>query len=209
MKFKHPVTPADMNEALASLCNELSPNFRPVYVDVRPAESAATDDCLELVEEQVSNAGGKVILGWSLWEIPGLFVEAEFLAVWQLPSGEMVDIAPKTRQTQRILFLQDPSARYKRPRAHLVRRAINQDQEVLAYFQAYDDMVNFMDQGQRILPNGEIQLDDDERAEYSRMQQRLATLHTRLSPRFPSFGPYTACWCGSGKKMKWCHRSFP
>ena len=207
MKFQHPITPADISEPILSLCHEIVPNSAPEYVDVLPLLGAPANECFVLVEDQARNAGGESVIGWALWELPGLFIEAEFHAVWRNPDGEMVDISPKTRQTQRILFLPDPSARYDGRQVNNLRHAISRDPDVSAYLQAFDDEFEFLNRGERALQHGELRLNDRDAIEYGNIERRLETLHMRLLPRFPSFGPYTACWCGSGKKLKWCHKS--
>lgn len=61
-----------------------------------------------------------------------------------------------------------------------------------------------INRGERAEQHGKIQLTGAEAAEYDRMADKMAFMHSRISNRFPYFGPYTACWCGSGKKMNWC-----
>ena len=50
-------------------------------------DGAALDDCFPLVECMVAREGGRLVLGWALWERPGFLIEAELHAVWQQPQG--------------------------------------------------------------------------------------------------------------------------
>lgn len=45
-------------------------------------------------------------------------------------------------------------------------------------------------------------LDDAAFVEYEQIQIRALAAHQAIAHRFPFFGPYLPCWCGSGKKMK-------
>ena len=90
-----PVTPAGVGTSLHALIEELVPSGQPVYVDVVPLKNASANDCFIHVPERVQAEGGSQVLGWSLWELPGVFVEAEAHSVWLSPIGEYLDIAPK------------------------------------------------------------------------------------------------------------------
>jgi len=61
------------------------------------------DDCFPIVAEQVAAEGGQQVFGWALWELPGVFIEAEFHSVWQSPAGELVDIVPRVRPFVSVL----------------------------------------------------------------------------------------------------------
>jgi hypothetical protein len=207
MRFRRPVTPAEVGAPLVSLCAEVCPGAQPIYVDVRPIQGAPINDCFSLVASMVAQQGGDAVLGWTLREMPGLFVEAEFHSVWRKPTGEFVDVAPKAEATQRILFLPDHAARYKGVQVNNVRRPVTRDSETEEYLAMFDQLFELLNRGERAEQHGEIQLTGAEAAEYDRMADKMAFMHSRISNRFPYFGPYTACWCGSGKKMKWCHKT--
>lgn len=206
MRFQHPVTPSETSDSLASLCAEVSPGEKPLYIDVQPLPDAPINECFPLVEQHIELHGGEAVIGWSLWEMPHLFVEAEFHAVWKTPAGELLDIAPKTRPTARIFFLPDPSARYTGFQVNNVRRAIATDPDVVAYLRTFDEQFEFMNRGDRAALHGEVRLDGAAAREYQQIQARAMTAYSRISHRFPEYGPYGPCWCGSGKKMKWCHK---
>ena len=79
LKFQRPVTPAEISRPLAELCSELVPGTTPFYIDVFPLNGAPANECFPLVRRQVEAEGGELVIGWSLWELPSLFVEAEFM----------------------------------------------------------------------------------------------------------------------------------
>jgi hypothetical protein len=207
MRYQHPVTPAELGPTLTSLCKHLIPHIAPFYVDVAPLRDAPANECFPLVEAHVGKHGGTRVLGWALWEMPGLFVEAEFHAVWRSPSGDYLDLAPKARPSARVLFLPSVDAVYEGRQVNNVRRAVSDDPEVERYFQGFDELFEFMNRGERADLHGEVQLEDAAAVEYEQIQFRALAAHQVIAHRFPFHGPYLPCWCGSGKKMKWCHKA--
>src|SRR5215813_415634 len=103
--YQRPVTPATLSPPLKALIHELVANVVPVYVDVRPVDSAPADECFVLVPEHIRRHGGEAVIGWALWEWPSLFVEAEFHSIWRAPDSSFLDISPKKTPSQKILFL--------------------------------------------------------------------------------------------------------
>lgn len=206
MRYHHPVTPAEISPTLASLCVQIDPDGLPFYVDVTPLPNAPANECFSLVEKYVLQHGGTRLLGWSLWEIPGLFVEAEFHAIWCSPNGDYVDMAPKAQPTARILFLPSANAVYSNRQVSNVRRAVRNDPEVERYLQGFDELFEFMNRGERADMHGEMQLEGAVALEYEQIQFRAFAAHQKIAHRFPYFGAYLPCWCGSGKKTKWCHQ---
>jgi len=80
-RFEHPVTPAEISIGLRGLIDQLIPGGAPVYVEVQPSVGALVNECFQLVEQRVKLEGGQSVFGWSLWELPTVFVEAEFHSV--------------------------------------------------------------------------------------------------------------------------------
>lgn len=207
MRYRHPVTPAEISPKLASLCEQIVPGVTPLYVDVEPLQGAPANECFALVDAYVDRHGGERLLGWSLWEMPGLFVEAEFHAIWRSPNGSLVDIAPKSRPTARILFLPAAGAEYKDRQVNNVRVPVAEDTEVERYLRIFDELFEFMNRGERAELHGEVQLRGAEAVEFEQIQGRAISAQHAIERRFPFYGAYLPCWCGSGKNTKWCHKS--
>lgn len=204
--YLHPVTPAVLSDPLIALCKEIAPDSTsPVYVDVRPIPGAPSKECFTIVEEHIQTHGGTSVIGWSLWEMPTLFVEAEFHAVWRSPDGGLLDIAPKPEPTQRTLFLIDPTREYEGRQVNNVRRPLRQDPALLGFFDACNEEFELMNRGARAEQHGEISLQGEEAAEYQKIQMKKTHFQIQILSLYPDVGPYTPCWCGSGKKTKWCH----
>ena len=57
--------------------------------------------------------GGTGVTGWAIWEVPQLFIEAEFHAVWRTKAGTLIDVSQPPQRFDRILFLPDPETLYE------------------------------------------------------------------------------------------------
>lgn len=105
-------TPASVTAPILSLCRKVTAKSLPVFVNVRPLPEAAVNQCFFNVSDHVRSSGGSPVYGWTVWEWPGLYVEAEHHAVWRDDDGGLVDVTPKSNNEHRILFLPDPKARF-------------------------------------------------------------------------------------------------
>ncbi len=206
MKFTRPVTPAEVSSDLRALIEEIAPSQVPLYVDVEPLPDAPSDECFALVDFMLEQQGGQAVVGWSIWEFPSLFVEGEFHCVWRRPDGRLVDVAPKKAECRRILFLPDLHRHYEGRQVSNLRRPIHIEPVLEAYLASFDAEFELMNRGERATQHGEIRLTGAEAAEFARIQEIRGSTHLSLSARFPTVGPYHPCPCGSGKKVKWCHR---
>lgn len=81
----------------------------PQFVPVRQDQYGLFNWCSDGVLEKVSNEGGGIRFGWTIWEWPKILLTAEFHAVWITPSGELIDITPKPHRETRIVFVPDES----------------------------------------------------------------------------------------------------
>lgn len=201
------VTPALPSEPITKLCADISTDQVPVYVDVIRDTGAAINECFQNVSRKVASDGGSMVIGWSIWETPGLFVEAEFHAVWQAPTGDLVDITPRPNLSNRILFLPQPAAVYSERQVNNIRRAITDDAEVEAYLRAHDAKFEFLNRGERAGQLGMLSIGGMDLREYEAITDSIERYGARLAKRDSQYNPYLPCWCGSGKKTKWCHKS--
>lgn len=205
-RYHGPVTPAEIGSELANLCTMLVAGTQPIYVSVRPESDTPTNECFPLVDVAVSRFGGTRLLGWSLWEFPGIFVEAEFHAVWESPNGELIDIAPKNRPVEKILFLPNKELTYTGRQVNNVRRPLSAEQCIVEYLATFDAEFELLNRGARAEQHGEIELTGSEAVAYTSLQQSRAFLAPEVLQLAAYIGPYTPCPCNSGKKVKWCHR---
>ncbi len=204
-RFERPVTPAEISIGLRGVIDQLVPGGVPVYVDVQPTVGAFANECFPLVEQRVKLEGGKSIFGWSLWELPTVFVEAEFHSVWQQSSGELLDVTPKNHPIARVFFLPDPARKYEEKQVNNIRKALRLDPLLLAYLETFDAEFELLNRGERAIQH-EVALSGREVAELDSVRQQRANCYFELLNTFPLVGPYHPCPCGSGKKGKWCHK---
>jgi hypothetical protein len=203
-RYIHPVTPAATDGSVLSLVREVVPDSSAMYVDVDPIAGAAANDCFSIVSSQVQAHGGLAITGWSIWELPLVFVEAEFHAIWQSPDGRLLDVSPKTWTTTRILFVADPNREYLGRQVSNVRRPVSQAPCVAAFFATFDEEFKILNAGARADHHGAIALSGAEAASMNDIYERRHALNIEVSSLQPMPGPYLPCLCGCGKKAKWC-----
>jgi hypothetical protein len=112
---------------VVSFCRSIVAEPQPIYVPVRTVPGAPKDDCFSIVPQHISRHGGEQIIGWTIWEWPRVYIEAEFHTVWQQPDGTVVDLTPKIVPMPRILFLPDPRRSYKGRQVDNIRKPLNHD----------------------------------------------------------------------------------
>ncbi|MFG5776987.1 hypothetical protein ACFIQF_07910 [Comamonas sp. J-3] len=207
MKYRHPVTPIDpMSSFAQEIKKKLKIKEDPVYIDVELSKHAIVNECFANTSSQVDLNGGQQVLGWALWELPGVYFEAEFHAVWERPDGVLIDITPKKELTSRILFLRDPGTSYTGEQVDNLRLPISNDPAVMDFIQASEEEVKFMNEGSRQGQYGEITLTENEAAHYDQIQQRKTMATLGCIRLLQEIGPYTPCSCGCGRKTKWCDK---
>lgn len=101
--------PSDITPEILAFCRQLDPTRAPLWVPVRPAPGASAAHDLTTLKGQVARHGGRVQFGWTLWEFPGWYLEAEFHPVWSSAQAELIEVTPgpAAAQLSRILFLPD------------------------------------------------------------------------------------------------------
>lgn len=81
----------------------------PVSILQSPPPSAQPLECFSNVANEVAKHGGQVVAGWAIWEWPGIYIEAEYHAVWQRPDGVLVDVTPRMEWLNGMTFVPDPT----------------------------------------------------------------------------------------------------
>jgi hypothetical protein len=204
-------TPQTLTPEIEEFCEQLAPGSSPVYLDVEPTSWAQPLDCYLNVERQIAERGGEVQYGWQIWEWRGVYLDAEFHAVWKDPHGKLHDITPKNDPTLRILFLPDATRVYT---GSLIRNqfyALGSEPEVLEYIAASNALQDFWARPQVAQSVGVVRLTGTDAAEYRKLLERSQRARARLmampaSKRLvPKLGRNDPCWCGSQMKFKKCH----
>jgi hypothetical protein len=185
-------TPPRISEQILELCRTIDPTQEPLYVPVRPWHGGRADYCFYNVEDKVKASGGGVQYGWTIWEQPGILIEAEFHAVWISPQSEFVDITEKVDGEQEILFLPDSSRVWEGEMIENIRRPLVDNaytRHLIRYSEAMFRLrKKYWRDGQSMISFEELQ-----RHEWQYGLQNLKA------------GRNEPCYCGSGKKYKKCH----
>lgn len=116
-----------------------------------------------------------------------------------------MDVAPKNHETSKILFLPDPIRQYEGRQVNNVRKALRNDPLLNTYLETFSSEFDLLNEGERAWQN-EVVLSGEEAIAREGILQTRAECYFRLLDTFPVIGPYHPCPCGSGKKVKWCHK---
>lgn len=105
-------TPSGINKHVRALRDRVASPFEPVFIQVETRPDARSAECFEATAKHVAEFGGTSVVGWQVWEWPGILIEGEFHAVWKSPDGELLDVSRKDEGEQQILFIPDPRLSY-------------------------------------------------------------------------------------------------
>ena len=197
-------TPSASSPFVQKLCARLSSGQTPVTLAVTPEIDADVRYCFQNVERKIARDGGSIQHGWQIWEVPGLWLEAEFHAVWRTPDGQLVDITPKGDSTSHILFLPDTRRIYEGQQVNNEYLPISKDPRVQEVIRIKDEKFELLDRGVRASQEY-VQLDEADSLEYVRCGRAEQSLLAQLvRPKSLKLGRNDPCFCGSGRKYKRC-----
>lgn len=171
--------PLQISDEIVALCESIASASSPVFVPIKPAPTAEADECFNVVGTRVKNNGGQMILGWQIWETPGVILEAEFHAVWQHPKGKWLDLTPKRVKTHQTLFLPDPGKQYDGRQVRPVLRPLTELTELRDWMSACDAYFKFLNRGARAEQLA-ISIPSSEQAEFFQIKRRMAETQQAL-----------------------------
>jgi hypothetical protein len=191
---------------VARFCRGISSEGSPVLLPILPDEDSVPLDCFDNVRRRVARDGGRIVLGWVIWEWPGVYIEAEHHAVYEPePEGQWIDLTPpQVPHISTRLFLPDAAAEYdfdnEGVRRDNHRKALTNDPLIQRFFESARRHSEIMN---NIPGVGEVQVTPNvvralQSAEFENMQFTLQ-LAMKYTPR------NAPCFCGSGEKFKRCH----
>ncbi|MGY4403863.1 SEC-C metal-binding domain-containing protein [Bradyrhizobium sp. USDA 3315] len=166
-----------------------------------PEPSAVAGECFSNVAAKVARDGGTLLYGWTIWEWPRVFVEAEHHAIWK-SNGKYVDITPHVNNEDQILFLPDPQRVYDfRGKKRLLNRkkSLGVFASAENWIEASDHLHNSMEEHSvgseiRMKRTTLTALWESARNAQAQVLIDLASTTKVNSP----------CFCNSGKKFKKC-----
>ena len=127
--------PSISSEDVQSLRRTLFTDAQPVAVRHQPLSGKPLQECFSIVAQLVALCGGSQVFGWAIFEIPGIWLEAEFHTVWESPDGSLFDVTPRPFELDEILFLPDPARRYEGIQVATVFHPLTQNSAVLRHIQ--------------------------------------------------------------------------
>ena len=162
-------------------CQEVVAGAVPVLVVCAPDQRALQMDCFETVDQRVREEGGTRVLGWAIWEIPGILIEAEFHAVWSYPvGGKLFDIAKRQASFPTITFVADPTRSYEGRQVDNVRKPLTQDPGVRQYIDLMKRRFEILNTGALADQHGEIELPPQLHKAYDEVMRQMDPLARRL-----------------------------
>jgi SEC-C motif len=200
-------TPLAVTDPIRKLCGQISPGVEPIFIPITPGADCKPFDCFAGVKRKVETEGGRIQFGWSIWEWPGVFIEAEHHAVYEPPDGPpWIDITPSIEPQiiRRRLFLADDAAIYDFENEGVLRDnfrvALSDDPLIPQFFAASVERSDILN----VLPGvGEISVDAHTAARLSTLENDKTRLFFSLAMKYT---PQNArCFCGSDQKFKRCH----
>lgn len=129
-------TPKAITEEIQEFCSSIDPTQQPVYLAVQPEQEAEYRQCFLNVVRKQRQLGGTIQHGWIIWESPGVYLEAEFHAVWVSAEGELIDVTPQPDHEATILFLPDSERVWESRPVPNIRKALRDDPAVHAFVMA-------------------------------------------------------------------------
>lgn len=193
--------PQALSPQVLSFCDEISPDYAATWVPVRPDVGAIENECFKNVLAKVAQDGGSIVYGWTIWEWPRVFIEAEHHAVWD-KDGTLLDITPHINGESKILFLPDPKCIFDYKG---MKRKINIKRS-LGQFATVDHWIKAADFLQRSIEENSV--GNEIRMSRAQLAYLVGTVRDAQCALLVELAANTKvnerCFCNSGKKFKKC-----
>lgn len=142
-----PVTPSKKKDRVRSFCKEVCFGQKPVYVSHEPLTGKPLKECFSIVPEHIVANGGKEKFGWVIFELPRVWLEAEFHVVWERPDGKLIDLTPREVPIDRILLLPDLKRKYEGIQVNSIIKPISQRKCVAKFIETAADFHAALNEG--------------------------------------------------------------
>jgi hypothetical protein len=199
------ITPSPSAAHVVQFCADVSPDERPVLARSLPRMGVVANECFANARAHVDRWGGSVVLGWAIWEVRGLMLDAEFHAMWRSKGGALVDVNPRPSHDADVLFLSQPGLTHEGVRRDNIRVPLLDDLAVHAFIDQAARRVAFMERHTVPGKPHEVRCTEAEWAaafpnevEINTSFFRLVVLHRREKD---------PCVCGKPRQFRKCHRN--
>ncbi|MET0963023.1 MAG: SEC-C domain-containing protein [Noviherbaspirillum sp.] len=197
MRFQT-TTPAAITRPILKLCKEVAGDAEARFIPVRTGSQPAALSAFDAVALKVEQEGGILQPGWAVWQFADALIEAEFIAVWRSPEGELVDVAARPGGEQTILFVEDARRGAGGADVDSERRALRRDPLI-------EDFIT-LGRKQFLLLHADPSRDAGDAADAPALMRRMAVsqliVKNMLEKGQSGDDP---CLCNSGKRYKNCH----
>ncbi|MGX9728002.1 MAG: SEC-C metal-binding domain-containing protein [Candidatus Electronema sp. VV] len=191
-------TPKEITQQINNFCLEIEPAINPIFVPVKPVDSARYNYCLTDVPVYSQKHGGSVQFGWIIWELKNIWIEAEFHACWINNDNIIIDITPKPDCETQILFLPDSKRVYEDKIIANIRKPLIENESIRMLL----IIENKKDEIRAKHYSKESGVDSE--AETTEYQEWYAKFIDTLNRNNKKIGRNDLCFCGSGLKYKKC-----
>ncbi len=165
-------------------CTSIIPDAIPIQVDCRPLLDKPLKECFTIVPDHIATNGGSQLIGWAIWEWPGVLIEAEFHTVWKTPDNEIVCLTPNRLMSRNIVFLPDPNKKYAGRQIDNIRKQLVKDWDVTRMIYIYRRFFEILNKGDLANQHGEITISVKSFREKRTLEKEVANLQRRLEKRY-------------------------
>lgn len=171
-------------EHVISFCASIVGGHAPIAVRSDPLRGEPFNDCFRTVPKHIKSKGGSQIIGWAIWERPGVFIEAEFHAIWKNQEDELVCVTHRQQDFSSITFLADPCRLYEGRQVDNIRKPLVKDNDVVRFLFLAKRRFEILNTGKLAEMHGEVSLPKNLGAEYLKISKEMERLQSRLGKRY-------------------------
>jgi SEC-C motif len=212
--------PTTDSDAVQKLRVALATDGMASRVRVIPDPDAKESYCYQNVQSKVELEGGRMQLGWAVWQHSNLFIEAEPHAVFDTGSGRpWIDPTPNSfpdgTPCGEILFIPNDGASYNFENTVIpdnIRVPLVDDPRVSEALRLSSEKITLLNQVPKEWVSGELiyhyppalWLEVQQVGARIGMLLAAASSRSQLSKSPKKIGRNSSCPCNSGKKYKRC-----
>ncbi|QES88847.1 SEC-C metal-binding domain-containing protein [Rhizosphaericola mali] len=204
MKKLNKMTPQKITFTVTKFIDSLNATHEPILLDVEAEEGAEERDCFPVVQKKVEKEGGRMIMGWQIWQFKDLYIEAECHAVWEDKNEDLHDITPKPESVKKILFVEDSNLIYDDKQIENIILNTSNNKLVDDLIEVSHAIFKFDNKGIRAETYNLSDILNSEQVDY---KTYLWTMREMITSILQNKGSRNSkCPCNSGKKFIECHR---
>jgi len=194
--------PTQLHPIIPALMDKLGLHDDPVIVKVRLEPGAKPLECFPNVIAKIEHDDGKIVYGWAIWNT-GYMIEAEFHAVWESPTGELLDITPRENHVfSEIAFIKDQTRVFEGKQVNNCRINISGNRLVDDLIELLNTIFILENKGSNATSFTSLKLTDPEIRAYNFLKGYISAIQTMLALNNTTKSP---CFCGRNNPYENCH----